>query len=249
MSPSLNRCELTFLRRQPIDVQRAQTQHEAFAGTLRNMGVHVGLLPELPDHPDATFVEDTAVLLPEVSVITRPGAASRWAEVESVAARLASHAPIRWISEGAFLDGGDVLRIGKTLYVGESRRTNPAGLMSLKGIVEAYGYEVKGVKLCDCLHLKTAATFIPPHFLAVNPDWVNPDQFESVRPFCVDASEPFAGNTLTLFGTTLLSASNRKTEEKLRRAGIVTRCVEISELEKAEAGLTCLVLLVEGPAR
>jgi len=155
---SLARCELTFLARTPIDVPQAQRQHAQYVAELSELGCRIEWLPPLAEHPDGVFVEDTAVLVPEVAVITRPGAASRRAEVESVAAALARHVPVRRVTDPACLEGGDVLRIGRTLYVGASGRTNPAGVAQLAEGLAPFGYAVREVALHHCLHLKSACT-------------------------------------------------------------------------------------------
>jgi dimethylargininase len=138
-----------------------------------------------------------------------------------------------------------VLRIGRTLFVGISNRTNREGAAALGEIVEAHGYEVRPVEVSGCLHLKTACTFIPPHFLVVNPAWVDAKTFGDLRLITVDDKEPFAANTLTVGGTTLVSAAFPKTDRRLRDVGIMTRSVEVGEFHKAEAGLSCLALFVE----
>lgn len=245
MSPLLERGELTHLPRRPIKIERARKQHEAYAGVLRELGLQVEAVPAVPEHPDGVFIEDTAVLLPEVAVIARPGAASRLREVESVATLLAQYRPVQKITGPGRLDGGDVLRIARTLYAAQTARTNAEGIAELREIVEPFGYQVRVVEIQDCLHLKTACTFIPPGFLVINPAWVDPRQFGEREVITVDKGEPFAANTLTLAGTTLVGAAFPKTEMKLREAGVVTRRVDISELAKAEAGLTCLSLILE----
>jgi dimethylargininase len=241
---SLVRCELTYLARAPIDVPQAQRQHAQYVAELGALGCRIEWLPPLTEHPDAVFVEDTAVLVPEVAVITRPGAASRRAEVESVAAALARHVPVRRVTDPACLEGGDVLRIGRTLYVGASGRTNPAGVAQLAEGLRAYGYAVREVALRGCLHLKSACTFIPPDVLLANPAWVDPAAFDVGVVIAVDPHEPYAANTLTLRGLTLVSRAYPRTQRALEAAGIVTRAVEVSELHKAEAALTCLSLLL-----
>jgi dimethylargininase len=249
VSPHLARCELTHLPRRPINVERARRQHHAYAVSLNELGVTVETLPALPQHPDGVFVEDTAILLPEVAIITRPGAPSREKEVEATAPILAQYRPVQRIVAGAILDGGDVLRIGHTLFVAASTRTNREGIYSLQEIVAAFGYEVKPVEIKDCVHLKTACTFIPPNFLLVNPAWVQPAVFGDLVRIEVDKKEPFAANTLTIAGTTLVNAACPRTDERLKKAGIITQRVEISEFEKAEAGLTCLSIVLEPRTR
>ena len=126
VSRSLAACELSFRDREPIDFERAAAQHRAYAAALEAAGLTVEWLPELPDQPDAVFVEDPIVVLDEIAIVGRPGAASREGEVESVAEAVGRHRPLRHLPPGAHLEGGDVMRVGKTLYVGRSARTNDA---------------------------------------------------------------------------------------------------------------------------
>ena len=244
VSSSLAGCELSFLERAPIDVERARAQHAHYAAELTALGISIEWLEPLPENADAVFVEDTAVVLPEVAVITRPGVASRRAEVESVAASLAGHRPLKRIVAPGTLEGGDVVRIGRNLYVGASGRSNTAGIEQLRAALAPFGYRVASVGMRDCLHLKSAATFIAPDTLLVNRAWVDPRVFDARTVVEVDEGEAFAANTLTVEGVTLLSAAFPRTEERLRQAGVTTRALDVSELQKAEAALTCMSLLL-----
>jgi len=244
-SDALMRCELTHLGRVAIQMALARTQHERYAGALSELGLKIEWLPPLPQHPDAVFVEDMAVILPEVAVIARSGAESRRGEAASVAEALSAYRPLRSISAPGCLDGGDVLLIGKTLFVGSSGRTNPEGFVTLENAVSEFGYRVRAVHVADCLHLKSACSFIPPDIVVANPRNVAQDTFAGPRVIAVDPREPTAANTLTLDGITLVHATCPFTEEKLRRAGVKTRSIDVSELQKAEAGLTCLSLIVD----
>ncbi len=244
VSPSLAACELSFLKRAPIDVERARAQHARYAAELAALGCGIEWLEPLPENADAVFVEDTAVVLPEVAVITRPGVASRRNEVESVAASLAGHRPLRRIVAPGSLEGGDVVRIGRNLYVGASGRSNTSGIEQLRAALAPFGYRVASVGMRDCLHLKSAATFIPPDILVVNPAWVDPLVFDARTVVEVEEGEPFAANTLTVQGVTLVSAAFPRTEEKLAKAGVTTRALDVSELQKAEAALTCMSLML-----
>jgi len=244
VSPSLAACELSFLARAPIDVERARAQHAHYAAELTALGCSIEWLAPLPENADAVFVEDTAVVLPETAVITRPGVASRRGEVESVAASLAGHRPLKGIVAPGCLEGGDVVRIGRNLYVGVSGRSNAAGIEQLRAALAPFGYRVAGVAMRDCLHLKSAVTFIPPDSVLVNRAWVDPDVFDARSVIEVDDSEAFAANTLTVQGVTLLSAAFPRTEERLRAAGVTTRALDVSELQKAEAALTCMSLML-----
>jgi dimethylargininase len=245
LSPAITRCELSYLKREPIDLARARQQHARYAQALAALGVTLEWLTPLPEDADAVFVEDTAVVLPEVAVVTRPGALSRRGEVESSAAGLARYRELRRIEAPGCLEGGDVLTIGRRLYVGASGRTNAEGIGQLGRALAPFGYAVESVAMRDCLHLKSAVTFIPPDAILVNPAWVDPGVFDARRVIAVEGGEAFAANTLTIAGVTLVSAAFPRTQRRLEAAGIATRALEVSELHKAEAALTCLSLLVE----
>jgi dimethylargininase len=244
VSPQLARCELTHLERAAIDAPTAVRQHHGYTQALQALSCTLEWLPPLPEHPDGVFVEDTAVVLPEIAVITRPGAASRRGEPASVAAALARHRPLARISEPGTLDGGDVLRVGRTLHVGASGRTNEAGIAQLARLLHPYGYRVEKTAFAGCLHLKSAASFIPPDVLLLNPAWVEMAAFAGLRVIAVDEGESHAANTLTIGGTTLVSAAYPRTCHLLETAGVTTRSVDVSELHKAEGGLTCMSLLL-----
>ena len=244
VSPQLARCELTHLEREGIDAARAARQHREYTHALQALGCSLEWLPALPDHPDSVFVEDTAVVLPGIAVVTRPGAGSRRGETASVAVTLERHRRVARIAEPGSLDGGDVLHIGRTLHVGTSGRTNAAGVAQLAGLLTPHGYRVQAVAVDGCLHLKSAASFIPPDVLLVNPEWVDPAAFGELRVIAVDEREPYAANTLSVGGTTLVSAAYPETRRRLEASGISTRAVDVSELHKAEGGLTCMSLLL-----
>lgn len=245
VSPRLGDCVLTHLGRVAIDLERALAQHRAYCEVLQGLGARVEAIAPLPDAPDGVFVEDTAVVVDEVAVITRPGVASRASETGTTASALSAYRRLLDMSDEATLEGGDVMRVGRTLYVGRSGRTNQAGVNQLGALLGPWGYQVQGVDLDGCLHLKTACTFVPPHYVLANPAWVDPLVFAGVTVVAVDQDEPFAGNTLTLGGVTLVASGSPRTAAILRARGAVTRAVDLSELAKAEGALTCSSVIVE----
>jgi dimethylargininase len=245
VSPRLAQCELTYLERAPIDAMRARLQHRGYTAALEALGCRLEWLPPLPEHPDGVFVEDTAIVLAGIAVVTRPGVASRRGETPSVAAALGRHlALVLQLTEPACLEGGDVLRIGRRLYVGTSGRSNSAGVAQLAAALAPRGYSVCALTPHGCLHLKSACSFIPPDVLLVNPAWVDPAVFAVARVIAVADDEPYAANTLTIGGSTLVSAAFPHTRRRLEAAGIATRALEVKELHKAEAALTCMSLLL-----
>ncbi len=245
VSPSFANCELTHIDRVPIDMDRAIAQHHAYEETLRRLGVSVVSLPAEPDLPDSVFVEDTAVVLDEIAVITRPGAASRRPEVPSIAQALAPYRQLAWIEEPATIDGGDVLRIGKTIYVGLSTRSDAVGIEALANIVKPYGYVVRGVPLSGCLHLKSAATLITPDMLLINPTWVSPQVFGGISFVYVDPDEPFGANSVRIGDAVVYPTAFPRTLERIARLVETIECVDVSELAKAEGAVTCCSLVVD----
>jgi dimethylargininase len=249
VSPLLAECELTHLERVPIDPHAAELQHSAYEHALADAGFDIIRLPDLPDHPDAVFVEDGALLLDGHAIILRPGAASRAGETPSTAAGLAAHFELHRLESG-FLDGGDVLRIGQTIYVGRSTRTDAAGISELVRIAASLGYRVVEAKLRDCLHLKTGATFIGHDgsgtpVLLFDPRCIDPAQFAGVEPIAVDAAERPAANSLRVGDRLIVPAGNARTVECLRNRGFDVIELDVSELQKAESGVTCMSLIDE----
>lgn len=235
--------ERTHLDRAPIDMTLALGQHAAYGAALAAAGAQVRTLPADDALADCAFVEDVAVILPELSLVCRPGAPSRRPEAAQVAPFLPDDRPRRSLSAGT-LDGGDVLVVGRRIFVGLSTRTSPEGLAAFEAVVAPYGYRVIGVPVPGALHLKTAATAIAPDRLLVNPAWVEAAAFEGFAILEVAEDEPFAANTLTVGDTLFVQAGAPRTLARLAAAGFAPVELEISEFAKAEAGLTCLSLIV-----
>ncbi len=244
VSPAIGRCELTHLEREPIDFERASAQHEAYERALADLGCRVVSLPAESDLPDSVFVEDTAVVVDEIAVMTRPGAPSRGRESASVAAALAEHRPLARIEAPATLDGGDVLRLGTRLFVGRSSRSNADGIAQLRALLAPLGYTVEGVAIGGCLHLKSAVTEVAPGAVLLNPSWASPDTFAAFRRIEVDPSEPFAANALRIGESVIYPTAFPRTAVWLDRAGIRLMPVDVSELAKAEGAVTCCSLIV-----
>ena len=244
VSAAMARCELTHLQRKPIDVGLAREQHHAYEQTLRALGCRIESLPEEPELADSVFVEDAAIVLDEVAVITRPGAPSRRAETASIAAALGKYRDLLRIESPGTLDGGDVLRVERTLYVGTSSRSNTSGIEQLGALLLPFGYRVVPVAVRGCLHLKSAVTQVAAGLLLINSRHVEQTQFPGVRFIEVDESEPFGANALLLGSDVIYSSSHPRTAEVLRRQGIRVHTVEMSETEKAEGAVTCCSLLL-----
>jgi len=245
VSPAMHLCELSHLARSPIDQDRAVAQHAAYEEYLRELGCQVHRLPAEASMPDAVFIEDTAVVVDEFAVLTRPGAASRRAETAAVAPALAQYRSLASIEAPGTIDGGDVLKIGKTLFVGASPRSNPEGIRQLGQLLAPWDYRVVPVVTRDCLHLKTAATVAAPGIVVLNPDWVDRTTFGSMETIDVDPGEPFAGNVLRIGDAVISAAAFPRTIRRLEQAGVHVRALDMSEFAKAEGGVTCCSVIFE----
>lgn len=244
VTDAITECELTHLAREPIDVARARQQHAAYEALLRTLGCAVEVIPAPNDQPDAVFIEDTALVFDELAVITRPGASSRRAEVGPVADRLARERALVRLEAPATLDGGDVFRSGKSVFAGETSRTNAAGIAALRAALAPHGYSVTAVPVTGCLHLKSAATEAAPGLVLVNPAWVDPAAFAGLETLPVDPAEPGAANVLRIGTAVVQDAAYPRTRAALERRGLQIHAVDLSELAKAEGAVTCCSLIV-----
>jgi dimethylargininase len=251
VSPTLGDCELQDLARQPIDIAKAIEQHRCYERCLAELGARVLSLPPDPRFPDGVFVEDPALVLNEIAVITRMGAESRRTEGQSIGAALASFRPVlHWLQEPATLEGGDVMRIGKTLYVGLSHRTNREGIAQLSDLLKPFGYAVTPVNVHGCLHLKSACCYLGRQTVLANRAWIDSSALDGFKVIDVPAEEPHSANVLRVGGTLVLPSAFPKTLELLENSGFQVRTIDVSEFAKAEGGVTCTSILFESePAK
>ena len=245
VSPSLAECELTHLAREPIDVARAAGQHAAYEHLLRSLGVTIVRVPAAPDYPDAVFIEDTAVVLDEVAVLARPGAPSRRGETADVAPVLAKYRPVLSMEPPATLDGGDVLRIGRTLFVGRSGRTNETGIEQLRSLVARFDYRVLPVEFSGCLHLKSAVTAVADGLLLLNPAWISGAAFLGCDTLPIDKRESYGANALRIAGTVIYPSQVPRTRDLLVHRGLRVASIDCSELARAEGAVTCCSLVFD----
>ncbi len=246
--PAIADCELTFIERQPINYELAAAQLLDYCRALGECGAQVKMIEANAEFPDACFVEDATIVIDEIAVITRPGAESRRGETAAIAAELSHYRELVFLEHPATLDGGDVLRIGRRLFVGRSSRTNQAAIEALSRLLSPLGYEIKAVPVSGSLHLKTACTAIDDQTLLINPQWTSVEAFRDYRLIEVPPEEQWAANIIRI-GTTLIAQTGfPKTVELIAPFSERIRLVDISEFRKAEAGLTCLSILFEDSA-
>lgn len=244
ISPRIVECELTHLERIPIDVAAARAQHAAYARALAALGCAVEEVEPAPDHPDSVFIEDTAVVFDELAVITRPGAASRRGETAAVERALVPWRPIVRIEAPATLDGGDVLVVGKRVFVGRTGRTNEAGVAQLRAVLAPHGYTVEAIEVTGCLHLKTAVTAVDDRTVLLNPAWIDARALGGLDRIEVDPAEPMGANVVRVGDALLYGAAYPRTRARLEARGYRPVCVDASELAKAEGAVTCCSLVL-----
>lgn len=244
ISPALADCQLSFVERGLIDVDRARAQHATYRAALEALGCDVLELPAEAAYPDSVFVEDVALAFDEVAIATRPGADSRRDEGAAVLEVLGSIRPMLAIQSPGTLDGGDVLRIDKRVFVGVSARSNASGHQQLRDLLAPYGYTVESVATRDCLHLKSAVTQVGENAVLINPAWVDVMPFAGYDRIEVDPSEEHAANALRVGSALVYPDCFPRTLERLRSAGIEVVTVDVSELQKAEGAVTCCSILL-----
>ncbi len=245
VSSSINDCELSFHSRQQIDVPRAIAQHKAYQDCLAELGVRIVSLPAEPGLPDAVFVEDPAIVVNEIAIISNMGAPSRRPETSSLAPVLSRYRPLKFLAEPATLDGGDVLRIERSVFVGLSRRTNRDGIAQLSDLLGPWRYRVQPIEVRGCLHLKSACSYLGNDTVLVNRSWIDPEPLSGFELIDVPEEEPAAANALLVNDVVIIPASFPKTRALLEKRGFQVRTIDVSELQKAEAGVTCTSLIFD----
>jgi dimethylargininase len=247
VSSAIVHCELSFIDRKLIDLARAQEQHHAYEKLLEKLGAAVISLPAEPDLPDSMFVEDPAIVLDELAVILPMGTETRRREAASLALALAKFRKLEYVSLPGTLEGGDVLRIGRKLFVGLTKRSNAEGIRQLAAILAPHNYEVIAVPVTGCLHLKSAVTYLGRNTLLANRPWFDNTALTGYDWIDVDPAEPHAANALALGSTIIFPRSFPRTRARIEACGFHATSLDISELQKAESGLTCSSLLFETP--
>ena len=243
VSPAIIRCELTHLERQTINLETAVTQHAQYEQALRSLGVEIISLPAEPELPDSVFVEDAALVLDELAILTRPGAKSRRPEVESISQALEPYREMVTIQAPGFLDGGDILKSGKMIYVGISTRSNTSAIQQMQNYLKQFGYQVKGIKVTGCLHLKSAVTQVAENTVLINPAWIDKMEFAGYQVIEVHPTEMYAANAVQVGETLLYQPCFPETSQRLEAAGLQLKLVDATELGKAEGALTCCSLI------
>ena len=217
-------------------------QHAAYVDVLRGLGLEVTVLPALPEHPDAYFVEDPAIVTSKVAVINRPGAPARQGEETSLAAVLAQYRPLERIYHPGTVDGGDVLMVNEHFFIGLSERTNPEGAGQLGSILRRYGHTCETVPVGQGLHLKSSVNWLGDERLIVTRALADYPGFERFEKLLVEEAEAYVANTLWVNGSLLHPTGFPLTRQKLEKLGLPLIELEVSEVRKMDGGLTCMSL-------
>src|ERR1700694_376807 len=243
VSPAIVHCELSFIDRKPIDLAIAQEQHHTYEKLLGKVGRRSVPRPAEPDLPASMFVEAPAIVLDQLAVMLPLGTETRRREAPSLAQALAKFRKLEYVSLPGTLEGGDVLQIGRKLFVGLTRRSNAEGIRQLATILAPHDYEVVAVPVTSCLHLKSAVTFLGRNTLLANRAWFDTTPLAGHEWIDVDPAEPHAANALALADTIIFPAPFPRTCARIEARGFHVTSINISELQKAESGLTCSSLL------
>ncbi|MCD6217015.1 dimethylargininase [bacterium] len=245
VSESIDDCELTFMDRHHINLDKAIQQHAEYEKCLAELGCEIVKLPAEPELPDAVFVEDPAFVLDEIAIVAASRAENRIREIQTVEPVLSQYRNLEHLELPATLDGGDVVAIDKTVFVGRSSRTNDIAFFQLDEMLKPFGYDVVRVKIQNCLHLKTGCTFIGKRTVIANPDWVDISAFSDLEVVKVDKTEPWASNAIEINDVVICSSTFHRTNNILKNRGFDIKPIDISEFQKAEAGLTCMSLVIK----
>jgi len=228
------------------DFERALKQHEAYCQTLESCGLNVIRLAPDEQHPDSTFVEDTAILTARGAVITLPGPPSRRGETTQIAPLIRdSFSNVHLIKEPGTVDGGDVCEAGEHFFIGISQRTNEHGARQLAGFLESFGYsasliDVRGVS--NILHLKSGIAYLGGKHIVLIEALRGFKEFSGYDLICLDSSEDYAANCLEINGKVLIADGFPATKRELEQMGYQTIALDMSEFQKMDGGLTCLSL-------
>ncbi|GAB4187974.1 MAG: arginine deiminase family protein [Calditrichia bacterium] len=225
-----------------IDINLLKFQHATYLSTLQSLNIQLEVLPALEKYPDSYFVEDTAIILPELIILTNPGAQERRGEVIHMAPILNKYRSCKSIIAPGTLDGGDIIVAEKKIFAGESNRTNKEGIAQLQKHVQPLGYEVFTIPVKEGLHLKSGANYLGDHIFISTP--ALSDFFSEYTVILTEPNEEYSANCLHINGTLLFPEGYPKTAEKCIKEGFRLQLLDVSEIRKMDGGLTCMSLRI-----
>lgn len=226
-----------------IDVDLAQRQHQLYCAALEGQGLQLIKINPDNDLPDCCFVEDTAIIAGRNAIITRMDTPSRAPETAATQLVLERHMITRELKAPATLDGGDVMKIDKNIYIGLSTRTNQDAVEQVQALVQSEGYQVIPVKINDTLHLKSSCTYIGHGFLVLSQGHFDHSVFDQYKTITVPREEAYASNCLAVNGRVLIARGYPRTREMIEKSGFETIELDMTEFKKGNGSLTCLSIL------
>lgn len=240
---SFQNCITTFHGKPEINIGLAKQQHREYSRTLSSLGLTVIRLRADNTLPDCCFTEDTAIVVDELAIITIPGAPGRIPETIVIEKELSAFKTIVHIKQPGTIDGGDVLKIGKTIFIGASARTNQEGIRQVATIVKPLGYGVVPVKIKDTLHLKSVCTYLGRGCILLAQGYFDDTAFSEYDKVVVPKEEEYCANCLVIKGNVLIPRGFPRTKELIGKNGFPVIELDMSEIEKAEGALTCLSVI------
>lgn len=242
-SPNMDAAIRTFAEHERIDLDVVRAQHAVYRETLAKAGAEVVVLDVNLEHPDCVFIEDTAIVLDEIAILTPMGAPSRAKEPAGIEAALRRYRDVVRIESPATIEGGDVVVAGKQILVGQTDRTNARGIEELARVTKAHGYDVRAVPVHGCLHLKTACTALPDGALVANTAWLDVEALRTFEIVPVAEGEPHAANVVVVGARGITGTGHPRTAEAIRKHCLGLDVIDLTELAKADGCGTCLSLL------
>ncbi|MCI0151846.1 amidinotransferase [Paraburkholderia sediminicola] len=223
------------------DYEKTLRQFDAYCAALSELGLKLTELSAQSAFPDSHFVEDTAVVMPELAIVTRPGAPARRGETDTIGPSLAEFRELHPLAAGN-MDGGDVLMVDKRFFIGLTGRTNAAGISAFADIVGHHGYTVDAIQVDAGLHLKSVVNYAGNDVLLLNGALADHEAFRGFERIVIDAAEEYAGNTLWINDTLITPQGYPRTLQRLESLGLPLIQLDTSEFRKMDGGLTCLSL-------
>ncbi len=222
------------------DYEKAIGQFNTYIDIIRSLGLSVDIIEPSETYPDAHFVEDTAVVTPDIAVITNPGAASRNGEQLDIEPVLKKYKNIAHITDPGTVDGGDVLMVGHHFFIGISDRSNQQGAKQLGSILASHGNTWTTIPVEAGLHFKSSVNYVGKNTLLVTPDFANHAALKPYDIIVVGENEEYAGNTLLINDRLMVPKGFPETKKKLEALGTPIVELDMSEFRKMDGGLTCL---------
>jgi dimethylargininase len=226
-----------------IDLEIAKMQHLKYCNTLSKLGINIIRLDTDDSLPDCCFTEDIIAIADDIAIITNPGIQSRVAETKALEKTLSVFKDVFRITSPGTIEGGDVLKIEKTIYIGISSRTNMEGIRQFTSILEPRGYWIKPVEIRNTLHLKSVCTYLGNRRIILAEGYFDINVFSGFEKIIVPREEEYCANCLFVNNRVLIPKGFPKTKALIEAKGLIVSELEMSEFRKADGAVTCLSVI------